>query len=89
MDMVSTPWKHFVEAYSHQFLTQILRRGSGSLGAHQGKETGVRNERWNRLFIGKVCHQLFDKAANIRWSLHSGPKGVSYVQVLPKGYSKK
>jgi hypothetical protein len=27
--------------------------------------------------------------AYVRWSLHIGPKGVSYVQVLPKGYPKK
>jgi hypothetical protein len=24
----------------------------------------------------------------VRWSVHIGPKGASYVQVLPKGYSK-
>jgi hypothetical protein len=24
----------------------------------------------------------------VRWFLHNGPKGVSYVQVLPKEYSK-
>jgi hypothetical protein len=37
----------------------------GSLGAYQGKEIGVRNERWDGLFIGKVFHQLFDRAANV------------------------
>jgi hypothetical protein len=26
--------------------------------------------------------------AYVWWSLHVGPKGVSYVQVLPKGYTK-
>jgi hypothetical protein len=26
--------------------------------------------------------------AYVRWFLHSGPKSVSYVQVLSKGYSK-
>jgi hypothetical protein len=26
--------------------------------------------------------------AYVRWFLHNGPKSVSYIQVLPKGYSK-
>jgi hypothetical protein len=38
----------------------------GSLGAYQGKETGVRNERWDRLFIGKIRHQLSDRAADVQ-----------------------
>ena len=45
IDMVSSPWKLFVDAYSHQFLTQTLRKGSSNLEAHQGKETCMRNER--------------------------------------------
>jgi hypothetical protein len=41
-----------------------------------------------RLFIEKIHHQLPDRAAYVRWSVHVGPKSVSYVQVLPKGYTK-
>jgi hypothetical protein len=45
------------------------------------------------LFIEKIRYQLPDRAADVRqpyvrWSVHIGPKGVSYVQVLPKGYTK-
>jgi hypothetical protein len=67
----------------------MLRKGSGSVGAHQGKEEGMRNERRGRLFIGKVYHQLSDRAADVRWSLHISLEDVSYVQVLSKGYPKK
>ena len=49
---------------------------------------GVRMGRWDDLFIWKVCHQLSDRVADVRWSLHSGPKDVSYFQVLSKWYSK-
>jgi hypothetical protein len=45
---------------------KMLRKGFGSLEAHQGKEEGVRNERRGRLFIRKVCHQLFNRAADIQ-----------------------
>jgi hypothetical protein len=44
---------------------KTLRKGSGSPEAHQGKEEGVRNERRGGLFIGKVCHQLSDRAADV------------------------
>jgi hypothetical protein len=45
---------------------KMLRKGFGSLEAHQGKEEGVRNERRGGLFIRKVCHQLFNRAADIQ-----------------------
>jgi hypothetical protein len=48
------------------FPLKTLRKGSGSLGAHEGKEGGVRNERRDELFIEKVRHQLFDRAADVR-----------------------
>jgi hypothetical protein len=70
-------------------------KGYGSLRAYQGKEEGVRNERRGGLFIEKVCHQFSDRVADVwqplayvRWSLHIGLEGVSYVQALLKGYSK-
>jgi hypothetical protein len=68
MDMVSPPWKLLIEAFFHQFLTQNSMEGFGSLGAYQGKETSVRNGKWDRLFIGKVHHQFFDRVADIRQS---------------------
>jgi hypothetical protein len=55
-DMVSPPQKLLFEAHSHQFLTQNTREGFWQPRAYQGKETGMRKERWDRLFIGKVCH---------------------------------
>jgi hypothetical protein len=66
MDMVSPPQKLLLEAYSHQFLTQTQGKDFGILGAYQGKETSVRYERWDRLFIGKVCHQLSDRAMEVQ-----------------------
>jgi hypothetical protein len=48
------------------FSLKMLRKGSSNLEAHQGKEEGVRNERRGRLFIGKVHHQLSDRAADIQ-----------------------
>jgi hypothetical protein len=47
------------------FSLKTPRKGSGSLGAHQRKEEGVRNERRDGLFIEKVHHQLSDKEADI------------------------
>jgi hypothetical protein len=47
------------------FSLKILRKGFGSIGAYQRKEEGMRNERRGRLFIGKVCHQLSDRAADV------------------------
>jgi hypothetical protein len=44
----------------------MLRKGSGSPEAHQGKEEGVRNERRGGLLIEKVRHQLSDIAADIQ-----------------------
>jgi hypothetical protein len=44
----------------------MLRKGFGSLEAHQGKEEGVRNERRVMLFIGKVHNQFFDRATDVR-----------------------
>jgi hypothetical protein len=48
------------------FSLKTLRKRFGSLRALQGKEEGVRNERRGGLFIGKVCHQLSDRVADIR-----------------------
>jgi hypothetical protein len=39
---------------------------SGSLGAHQRVEEGVRNERRGGLFIGKIRHQLPVGPENVR-----------------------
>jgi hypothetical protein len=66
MDMVSLPWKLLLKAYSYQFLTQISKKGFWQPRGTPGKETGMRNERWNGLFIGKVHHQLPDRVADIR-----------------------
>jgi hypothetical protein len=66
MDIVSLPWKLLIEAYYHRFLTQNLREGFWQPRAYQGKETSVRNERWNGLFIGKVRHQLPDRAVDVQ-----------------------
>jgi hypothetical protein len=48
-----------------EFLLKMLRKGSGSLEAHQGKEKGMRNERRGELFIEKVLHQLSDRAVEV------------------------
>jgi hypothetical protein len=66
MVMVSSPRKLLFEALSHGLPLKILRKGSDSLGAYQGKEEGVRNERRGELFIEKVRHQLSDRATDIR-----------------------
>jgi hypothetical protein len=47
------------------FSLKTIRKGFGSLGAYQRKEEGVRNERRGGLFIEKVHHQLFDRAADV------------------------
>jgi hypothetical protein len=47
------------------FSLKIQGKDFGSLGAYQGKETNVRNERWYGLFIGKVYHQLSDNAVDV------------------------
>jgi hypothetical protein len=49
----------------------------------------MRNERRGGLFIGKVCHQLLDKVVDVRWSLHIGLKGVSYVPGITQRVFKK
>jgi hypothetical protein len=49
-----------------EFSLKMLRKGSGSIGAYQAKEEGMRNERRGGLFIGKVFHQLSDRAADVR-----------------------
>jgi hypothetical protein len=61
------------------------------IGAYQGMGMGVRNGRWDGLFIGKVHHQLSDRAVDVRqpYRTFGGPNGISYIQVLPKLYSKK
>jgi hypothetical protein len=61
-DMVSSPRKLLLEAHSQISHLKTQGKDFGS----QGKETGVRNERWDGLFIGKLCHQLSDRAANVR-----------------------
>ena len=52
------------------FLTKLsfknVEGGSGSLRAYQKVGMGVRMGRWDGLFIGKVCHQLFNRAADVR-----------------------
>jgi hypothetical protein len=63
--MISPSRKLFFEAHSHQSLTQNSRKGFGSLGAYQGMGMGERNGRWDDLFIEKVHHQLFDRAADV------------------------
>jgi hypothetical protein len=66
MNMVSPPQKLLLEAHSHQFITQNPREGFWQPRGIPGNETVVRNERWDGLFIGKVCHELSDKAGDIR-----------------------
>jgi hypothetical protein len=58
-------WNSVWNTLPHQILSLKSGRYSGSLGAHQRAEEGVRNGRRGRLFIEKVCHQLSDRAANV------------------------
>jgi hypothetical protein len=66
MDMASSSRNSSLKLPLSNFLLKILRKGFGSLGAHQGKEEGVRNERKSRLFIGKVRYQLSDRVADVQ-----------------------
>jgi hypothetical protein len=66
MDMASSSRNSSLKLPLSDFLLKILRKGFGSLGAHQGKEKGVRNERKSGLFIGKVRYQLSDRVADVR-----------------------
>jgi hypothetical protein len=70
-DMVSPPRKPLLGNSSlkltlNNFSLKTQGKDFGNLGAYQEKETCVRNERWDRLFIGKVCYQLSNRAADIR-----------------------
>jgi hypothetical protein len=66
MDMVSPPRNSSLKLTLTNFSLKTQRKYFASLGAYQGKEIGVRNERWDRVFIGKVCHQLSDRAVDVR-----------------------
>ena len=93
--MTSPSRKLLFEAYSHQFLTQnsrewfLLPRGTPGRMNRRGRarvewpiyREGSPPTPWQ----SSGCPVTL---AYVRWSLHSGPKGVSYVQVLSKGYSK-
>ena len=87
--------KLLFEAYSHQFLTQNSRKGfwqpRGTPGGKNGRENrkvGWPIYRESLLPTPKQSSGHPVTLAYVRWSLHSGPKGVSYVHVLSKGYSK-
>jgi hypothetical protein len=64
-DMVSPLWKLLFKAHSHQFLTQNSRKGFWQPRGIPWEGNNMRNERWDGLFIGKVCHQLFDRAVDV------------------------
>jgi hypothetical protein len=51
---------------THIFLRDTLSHDVGSLKAFQEVDMGVRNMRKEGVFIGKVLHQLPDKAADIK-----------------------
>jgi hypothetical protein len=63
--MVSSLGNSSLKLNLTDFSLKMLRKGSGSLKAYQGKEECVRNERKGGLFIGKVRYQLSDKAADV------------------------
>jgi 3-isopropylmalate dehydratase small subunit len=65
-DMVSSSRNTSLKLSLSDFSLKILRKGFNSLGAHQGREEGMRNERRGGLFIEKICHQLPDKAVDVQ-----------------------
>jgi hypothetical protein len=65
-DMVSLCGNSLLKLTLTNFSLKNEGKDFSSLGAYQGKETGVRNERWDGLFIGNIRHQLSDKAEDIR-----------------------
>jgi hypothetical protein len=65
-DMVSSSRNTSLKLSLSDFSLKILRKGFNSLGAHQGREEGMKNERWGGLFIEKICHQLPDKAVDVQ-----------------------
>jgi hypothetical protein len=94
--MVSSPWKLLFEAHSHEFLTQYAKKGFWQPRGTPGE--GRRHEKWKegRAIYRESSPQTLWQSngrlvtlAYVWWSLHIGLKGVSYIQVLPKGYPKK
>jgi hypothetical protein len=65
-DMVSHLENSSLKLIITNFSLKTQGKDFGSIRAYQGKETGMRNEQWDGLFIRKVHHQLFDRVTNVR-----------------------
>ena len=66
VDMVSPPWKLLLKLTLTNSSLKSHGKDFGSLGAYQGIGMGRRNGRWDGLFTGKVCHQLSNRAMDVR-----------------------
>ena len=95
MDMAFPSWKLLLEVL---FLTKLsLKMWKGFWQPRGTPRDGNGHEKWEvgvgiykESLPSTLCQTSRRPAtlAYVRWFLYSGSKGVSYVQVLPKGYSK-
>ena len=65
-DMTSPSRKLLSEAYSHNLSLKNSKEWFWQLGGTPGKVNGRGGMKVERPFIGKACHQLPDKGANVR-----------------------